>query len=105
MSIPRTIRLAVIEGDGIGHEVVPEGLRVLRAALEGSGAALETTPFDLGAGRWHRTGETLTEALDLEVIEEARARGERASRGGSGDDGRGRGGSAQQPGPDAPSRP
>ena len=50
-------------------------------------------------------GETLTEALDLEVIEEARARGERASRGGSGDDGRGRGGSAQQPGPDAPSRP
>ena len=25
-------RIAVIEGDGIGHEVVPEGVRVLEAA-------------------------------------------------------------------------
>ena len=57
----KTLRLAVIEGDGIGHETVPEGLKVLDAALEGSGVTVETTPFDLGAGRWHRTGETLTE--------------------------------------------
>ncbi|GAB2545497.1 3-isopropylmalate dehydrogenase [Brachybacterium huguangmaarense] len=56
-----TLKLAVIEGDGIGHEVVPEGLKVLAAALEGSGTDIETTPFDLGAGRWHATGETLTE--------------------------------------------
>lgn len=58
---PTTLRLAVIEGDGIGHEVVPEGLKVLEAALEGSGTHVETTPFDLGAGRWQRTGETLTD--------------------------------------------
>ena len=56
-----TIRLAVIEGDGIGREVVPEALRVLRAALEGSDTEVTTTGFDLGAERWHRTGETLTE--------------------------------------------
>ncbi|WP_061711722.1 hypothetical protein [Kocuria palustris] len=43
-------------------------------------------------------GETLTEALDLEVIEEARARCERADGGGMRDDGRGRGGSSQQRG-------
>lgn len=43
-------------------------------------------------------GETLTEALDLEVIEEARARCERADGGGTHDDGRGRGGSSQQRG-------
>ncbi|PZO68603.1 MAG: hypothetical protein DI634_08880 [Kocuria palustris] len=43
-------------------------------------------------------GETLTEALDLEVIEEARARWERADGGGTRDDGRGRGGSSQQRG-------
>lgn len=43
-------------------------------------------------------GETLTEALDLEVIEEARARCERADGGGTRDDGRGRGGSSQQRG-------
>ena len=56
---PSTLRLAVIEGDGIGKEVVPQGLRALRAALEPAGVAVEPTPFDLGAGRWHRTGETL----------------------------------------------
>jgi len=28
----RTYKIAVIEGDGIGHEVVPEGLHVLEAA-------------------------------------------------------------------------
>ncbi|MDO5661752.1 MAG: 3-isopropylmalate dehydrogenase [Brachybacterium sp.] len=61
MTSTSPLRLAVIEGDGIGHEVVPEGLRVLEAALEGTGTIVETTPFDLGAGRWHRTGETLTD--------------------------------------------
>lgn len=63
------IRLAVIPGDGIGKEVVPEGLKVLRAALEGSGVEIATTDFDLGAERWHRTGETLTDE-DLEAIKE-----------------------------------
>jgi 3-isopropylmalate dehydrogenase len=58
---PSTLRLAVIQGDGIGKEVVPQGLRALRAALEPAGVAVETTDFDLGAGRWHRTGETLTD--------------------------------------------
>jgi 3-isopropylmalate dehydrogenase len=61
MSSTNTIRLAVIEGDGIGHEVVPQALRVLETVLDGSGTTVEPTPFDLGAGRWHRTGETLTD--------------------------------------------
>ncbi|WP_246955551.1 3-isopropylmalate dehydrogenase [Brachybacterium sp. Marseille-Q7125] len=56
-----TLRLAVIAGDGIGQEVVPQGLRALRAALEPVGVQVETTEVDLGAGRWHRTGETLTD--------------------------------------------
>ena len=58
---PSVLQLAVIEGDGIGKEVVPQGLRALRAALEPAGVSVETTDFDLGAGRWHRTGETLTD--------------------------------------------
>jgi 3-isopropylmalate dehydrogenase len=61
MTSTNAIRLAVIEGDGIGHEVVPEARRVLDAVLEGSGTTVDATPFDLGAGRWHRTGETLTD--------------------------------------------
>jgi 3-isopropylmalate dehydrogenase len=63
----RTLELAVIPGDGIGSEVVEQGLLVLEAALAGSDVTVSTTDFDLGARRWHATGETLTEA-DLESI-------------------------------------
>ena len=58
-----TLRLAVIPGDGIGTEVVTEGLKVLDAALAGDGAKAETTTYDLGAARWHRTGETLPDSV------------------------------------------
>lgn len=68
----RTIDLAVIQGDGIGPEVVAEGLKVLDAVLERSGVQVATTPYDLGAARWHRTGETLTDE-DLESIKQHEA--------------------------------
>ncbi|MEZ7897923.1 MAG: 3-isopropylmalate dehydrogenase [Flaviflexus sp.] len=55
----RTIKLAVIPGDGIGPEVVTEGLKVLHAAIGDSDVTFEETTFDLGAARWHRTGEVL----------------------------------------------
>ncbi|MFC4555682.1 3-isopropylmalate dehydrogenase [Georgenia faecalis] len=63
----RSIDVAVVAGDGIGPEVTAEGLKVLDAVLAGSGTTVRTTPFDLGAARWHRTGETLPDA-DLEAI-------------------------------------
>ena len=62
------MRLAVIPGDGIGIEVVTEGLKVLDAAV-GSEVKVETTTYDLGAARWHRTGETLPDS----VLDELRA--------------------------------
>src|SRR5450759_2311222 len=65
----RNIKLAVVAGDGIGPEVVAEGLKTLDAALAGSDLTVTTTEFDLGAARWHRTGETLT-AADLAAIRE-----------------------------------
>ena len=65
----QTIKLAVIPGDGIGKEVVPEGLKVLDRILEGTGIEIQSTAFDLGAERWHRTGQTLTDD-DLEAIKE-----------------------------------
>ncbi len=46
-------RLAVVAGDGIGPEVVAEGLKCLAAATEGTDVTFETTEFDLGARRWH----------------------------------------------------
>ena len=54
-----TLNLAVIGGDGIGPEVVAEGLKVLDAATAPSGLKVSTTEYDLGARRWHSTGETL----------------------------------------------
>jgi 3-isopropylmalate dehydrogenase len=56
-----SINLAVIPGDGIGQEVVAQGLKVLSAVLP-EDVKLETKEYDLGAQRWHRTGETLPDA-------------------------------------------
>src|ERR1700744_5797079 len=61
----RTIRLAVVGGDGIGPEVTAEALKVLRAAA--SGVTIDETSYDLGATRWHRTGETLPDAVLEEI--------------------------------------
>jgi 3-isopropylmalate dehydrogenase len=56
----RSISLAVIPGDGIGQEVVTEGLKVLSAVLPQE-TKLETKEYDFGAKRYHRTGQTLTD--------------------------------------------
>lgn len=61
-----SINLAVIPGDGIGQEVVAQGLKVLTAVLP-QDVKLETKEYDLGAQRWHRTGETLPDA-ELEAL-------------------------------------
>ncbi|MEU0667753.1 MULTISPECIES: 3-isopropylmalate dehydrogenase [Streptomyces] len=62
----RSIDLAVVPGDGIGQEVVAQGLKVLRSVLP-QDVKLETKEYDLGAKRWHRTGETLPDA-ELESL-------------------------------------
>ncbi len=62
-----TLRLAVIAGDGIGPEVVAEGLKVLRAAVPPGDVTIETSDYDLGAARWHRTGETLPDSVLDEI--------------------------------------
>ncbi|MFL6169249.1 MAG: isocitrate/isopropylmalate family dehydrogenase, partial [Ornithinibacter sp.] len=58
-SAPPSLDIAVIGGDGIGPEVVAEGLKVLRAVVGDAGPTVATTEYDLGATRWHATGETL----------------------------------------------
>jgi len=46
-------RIAVIAGDGIGTEVVPEGLRVLEAAAGRFGIGLRFDHFDFSSWRWY----------------------------------------------------
>ena len=48
-------RIAIIPGDGIGKEVIPQAVKV----LEASGANLETTHFDWGADRYLADGVTV----------------------------------------------
>ena len=63
----KTHRIAVIGGDGIGPEVVREGLRVLErvAALEGFGVQLTSYPF--GAEHYLKTKEIFPDAAFAEV--------------------------------------
>ncbi|MEE4024735.1 3-isopropylmalate dehydrogenase [Gordonia sp. PKS22-38] len=51
------MKLAVIAGDGIGPEVIGEAVGVLESVV----ADVSTTEFDLGARRYHRNGELLTD--------------------------------------------
>lgn len=52
-------KLAVIAGDGIGPEVIGEALSVLDVVRPG----VETTDYDLGARRYHATGEVLPDGV------------------------------------------
>ena len=57
-------KVGIIAGDGIGPEVIAEGLKVIRAA----GIDLDTTDYDLGAARYLRDGTILPD----EVVDEWR---------------------------------
>jgi 3-isopropylmalate dehydrogenase len=59
------VKLAIIPGDGIGPEVVTEAVKVLDAVLPG----VDKTHYDLGAKRFHATGEVLPETAVAELRE------------------------------------
>ncbi|MEQ4302436.1 3-isopropylmalate dehydrogenase [Plantactinospora sp. B6F1] len=56
-------RIAVVAGDGIGPEVVAQARKVLDAVLPG----VEAAEYDLGAARYHRTGEVLPDSVLTEL--------------------------------------
>src|SRR5258705_11312163 len=56
-----TFKIAVIEGDGIGHEVIPEGLRVLEAAGKKFGLSYQMTHFDWSCEVYAKTGRMMPE--------------------------------------------
>jgi 3-isopropylmalate dehydrogenase len=63
----RSIKLAVIPGDGIGPEVVTEAVKVLDVVCAGEDVTFEKTEFRLGAARFLDTGDVLTDG-DLASI-------------------------------------
>jgi 3-isopropylmalate dehydrogenase len=52
-------RIAIIPGDGVGKEVIPEAVKVLKAAASAGGREIALTEFDWGADRYLRDGTTL----------------------------------------------
>ena len=60
MNPTRTHRVAVIPGDGIGQEVMPEALRALAAAERRFGFTLRQTPIEWASCGYHaRTGQMM----------------------------------------------
>jgi tartrate dehydrogenase/decarboxylase/D-malate dehydrogenase len=65
-------RIGVIPGDGIGPEIISEGRKVLDAAAERYHFEIDWQEFDLGAERYLRSGQLLTEE-DLLGLSRCRA--------------------------------
>ena len=55
MLVTQAKKIAVLAGDGIGREVIPQAMKVLAAA----GAPVEITEFDWGANRYLADGTTV----------------------------------------------
>jgi tartrate dehydrogenase/decarboxylase/D-malate dehydrogenase len=61
-----THRIAVIPGDGIGREVIPAGIDVLRRATRDGASALEFVEFPWGCDFYRSTGRMMdADALDV----------------------------------------
>jgi len=59
------VKIAVVEGDGIGREVVPAAMHVLDAL----GINAEKVAVDVGYGKWERTGSAITEQ-DVDMMKD-----------------------------------
>ena len=67
-----TYRIAVLAGDGVGQEVIPEAVRVLQAVAKGTGISLEFEPALCGGAAIDATGHPLPPAT-LELCRLAHA--------------------------------
>jgi len=63
----RTFSLALVPGDGIGPEVTSQALNVLDLVAADHDVSFTSTEYDLGARRWHATGETLPDSALEEI--------------------------------------
>ena len=67
------MKIAIIPGDGIGKEVVREGVRVLEALRDKRGLPLELWHLDLGADRYLKDGTTFPKEIASQIKEECSA--------------------------------
>jgi tartrate dehydrogenase/decarboxylase/D-malate dehydrogenase len=68
MSQPNSFRIAVIPGDGIGKEVVPEGVRVLEKVASRFGIAFSFDWFDFASGDYYvRHGQMMPDDWKVKI--------------------------------------
>jgi 3-isopropylmalate dehydrogenase len=61
------MKIAVMPGDGVGKEVVPEGLKVLQVAAGRFGFKYDTVHYPFGAEHYLETGVTLPDSALKEI--------------------------------------
>jgi 3-isopropylmalate dehydrogenase len=61
------MKIAVMPGDGVGKEVIPQGLRVLQCAARKFGFTYDTTDYPFGAEHYLETGVTLPDSALKEI--------------------------------------
>jgi 3-isopropylmalate dehydrogenase len=59
MGAGKTYKIGVIPGDGIGTEIIREGMKVVKAVSDRCGFKIDTVNYDFGGDRYLKTGETL----------------------------------------------
>ena len=59
--IDRTYKIALIPGDGIGHEVVPAAVKVLEKVGAKHGFAFDWSEFDWSCERYSKLGDMMPE--------------------------------------------
>lgn len=69
VNMAKKYKIAVIPGDGIGPEVVAEGLKVLKAAANKHGFSVDLKNFDLGGQKYLDTGDVLPDDILKELGE------------------------------------
>src|ERR1700685_619681 len=63
----KNFNIAIIAGDGIGPEVVAEGLKVLDKVADKHSLTFNKVQYSLGAAHWHKTGEVLSDETMAEI--------------------------------------
>ena len=65
----KEFKLAVIAGDGIGPEVIAEGLKVLDKVAAKYSLVFTKTHYPLGAAHWHATGEVMSDETMADIAQ------------------------------------
>lgn len=62
----KTYKVGVVPGDGVGPEIIREGMKVLKAACARTGVKIDTVDYDFGGERYLKTGEILPDSAIAE---------------------------------------